>query len=317
MPLPRSDWLTGVRLERLVIILRNVLPDRPGVSLTEARVMLWQKCGGPIEEVDQLIYVLVALNLVSDNQGVFRRSSAGNTVSRNLRRDNYIPLGLQLIRAGCFFDQARKLIESGTTDESGNFVCPRRVGRSLAPQLLGVLSWWPDCETSPAILVPAELFQELSTIWALRAPEPEQPPWVIQRQRIGKRAEIYSVQLERGQAKDPTEIAWVAEDSDYLGWDIEDRSADPVRRVEVKGSRNRDPIFYLSENEMKKAHTHGANYEVHFWGEIDLNREEPIEYAALRAVGYPLVIPNIAAEIASGEWDATAVQWRIQRAGEA
>ena len=127
------------------------------------------------------------------------------------------------------------------------------------------------------------------------------------------RAELYSLQRERSEAHDPSAIAWVAKDSDSLGWDIEDRTATPYRKIEVKGSRQENAVFFLSANEWKQASIHGTNYEVHFWGDIDLQREEPSEYASLRAIGFPIVILNISDKIASGEWTATPIQWRISK----
>ncbi len=134
-----------------------------------------------------------------------------------------------------------------------------------------------------------------------------------ERRRVGNRAELYSVQRERSEAQDASAIAWVAKDSDSFGWDIEDRTATPYRRIEVKGSRGEKPVFFLSENELKQASIYGSKYEVQFWGKIDLQREQSSEYASLRALGFPIVIRNIRDRIASGEWGATPTQWRIAK----
>lgn len=50
------------------------------------------------------------------------------------------------------------------------------------------------------------------------------------------------------------------------------------------------------------------------WAE-DLRREPALEYAALRAAGYPLIIKDFAAQFAAGLWVATATRWRVMRAG--
>ena len=81
----------------------------------------------------------------------------------------------------------------------------------------------------------------------------------------------------------------------------------------MKGSRGEKPVFFLSANEWKQASIHGSNYEVQFWGNIDLQRAEPGEYASLRAIGFPIVLTNISEKVASGEWAATPVQWRIAK----
>ena len=119
--------------------------------------------------------------------------------------------------------------------------------------------------------------------------------------------------VERTRVGDPSRIVWVARDTDSLGWDVEDRSRTPHRRIEVKGRRDAEIIFFLSENECSKAQQLGADYEVHFWGEINLNLEPAVEYAALRAAGYPVVIENLAARLAKGDFVAEPVRWRLRR----
>ncbi|MCE2405118.1 MAG: DUF3883 domain-containing protein [Dehalococcoidia bacterium] len=177
--------------------------------------------------------------------------------------------------------------------------------------MVGLLSRWPKFQSRPKVVGPSSVVNELTAVWALRGPEEGESSWLSHRRRVGNRAELYSFQRERSEAQDPSAIAWVSKDSDRLGWDIEDRTKTPYRRIEVKGSGGESPVFFLSENEWRQASIHGANYEVQFWGNIDLHREEPSEYASLRAVGFPIVVSNICDKIASGEWVATPVQWRI------
>ena len=80
---------------------------------------------------------------------------------------------------------------------------------------------------------------------------------------------MYTVQYERERVGQSS-IFWVARDTDSLGWDVEDRSKTPYRYIEVKGRRDSELVFYLSEREWNKAHELGSNYEVQFWGSIDL-----------------------------------------------
>ena len=54
----------------------------------------------------------------------------------------------------------------------------------------------------------------------------------------------------------------------------------------------------------------GANYEVQFWGGIDLAVDPATEYSVLRANGYPLIITNLSAQLGYN-WQAVAVSWRI------
>lgn len=191
----------------------------------------------------------------------------------------------------------------------------RREAIVRAPQLVSLLEVWKDVEVRPQVVIPFTLVSELETAWALLPPEPEVPEWQRERKAVGNRAELYTVQFERLRAADKTQIRWVARDADDLGWDVEDRSINPIRRIEVKGSRERHEMFFLSENEWKKAKEHGEFYFVHFWGGIDLTREAATEYAVLRSEGYPLVIQNPAKAINDGEWIATSTRWRIRRSG--
>ena len=310
---PTGAWFTGPRLERLALALLAIVGNKPGIAREGATQAIWRKCGGNHEEVRQVLEILAFLNLIRIDSDSIRRVDAGNRVARSFRAGDYRPLGLTIIRAGLFSEQARLLLESGNVDDDGNLVCLPRVATSVAPQLVGLLSRWPEFQSRPRVVIPAGLVNELSALWALRTPEEAEPSWVSQRRRVGKRAELYSFQRERSEAHDSSAIAWVAQDSDSLGWDIEDRTMAPYRRIEVKGSRGENPVFFLSENEWKQASIHGANYEVQFWGNIDLQREEHSEYAALRAIGFPVVLSNIRDKVASGEWAATPAHWRIAK----
>jgi len=196
-------------------------------------------------------------------------------------------------------------------DDGGNLHCPTRFARTGAPQLLGMLESWNEVKFSPEVFIPAQLLDELNSVWALLPPPSDIPKWAAERKEVGNRAEMYTVQFERTRVG-ATSIFWVARDSDSLGWDVEDRSMNPYRCIEVKGRRETEVLFYLSENEWSKAQTLGPNYEVQFWGGIDLMIDPAVEYSKLRASGYPIVITNLAAELRN-TLEAVAVNWRITR----
>lgn len=310
---PADTWFTGPRLEKIAIALLAIGANAPGIAREDAARAIWRKCGGSHEEARKVLEILSFLGLVRIENDSIRRASAGNRVARFLRASDYRPLGTTIIQAGLFSEQARLLLESGSVDSDGNLACLPRIAVLVAPQLIGLLSRWPDFQSRPKVVVPSSVVNELDTVWALRAPQGGGSPTLSQGRRVGKRAELYSFQRERSEAKDPHAIAWVARDSDTLGWDIEDRTATPYRRIEVKGSGGEVLDFLLSENEWKQASIHGPNYEVQFWGNIDLQRDEPSEYASLRASGFPIVIANIRDKVATGEWTASPVQWRIAK----
>jgi hypothetical protein len=116
----------------------------------------------------------------------------------------------------------------------------------------------------------------------------------------------------RSSSGDPTLIAWVARDSDDLGYDIEDRRKAESSFVEVKGSRSTNVVFNITENEWQVARRTGPRYVLHFWGGIDLNRPPLVEFGQLRGAGYPIVVPNLAAELAKAGWSMVATNWRVQ-----
>ncbi len=242
-----------------------------------------------------------------------RRTSTGDRVAKAIRRGDLPALGTPLIRTGAFHDQSRYLIENGSRDGDGNLICELRVARVGAAQLLGILGWWPTFQSRPQVFIPKALADELGAVWALLPPPVEVPAWAAERKAVGDRAEMYTVQAERTSAPSASSIRWVARDADDLGWDVEDHSGAQVRRIEVKGRRDGQVVFYLSENELKKAREFGNAYEIHFWGTIDLSRDPAVEYAALRESGYPLILENPASAIEAGDWIAEPVRWRVRQ----
>jgi hypothetical protein len=109
----------------------------------------------------------------------------------------------------------------------------------------------------------------------------------------------------------PSQIIWVSQDTDALGYDIEDRSGSKLRCIEVKGRRDHDVVFFLSENEWRKAEILRGQYEIHFWGGIDLASDPAIEYAALRVAGYPIIFVDPVMAINS-KLKSSPVKWRLE-----
>ncbi len=308
-----SNWLTAVRLERLCVLISTCPSSQLGSPPQEVIEEVWNDAGGNRDEIFVLVEVLKVCGLVLEIGGMLRRTRDGDRIVRSLRQDDRTTLGTALIRGGLMHDQARHLVESGTPLANGDMSCEHRIIRARAPQLLGLLAWW-NVEVSSTVLIPRALVKELTTVWAMLPPPPETPTWVRERQEVGNRAEMYTVQFERRSATNPSNIVWVARDSSSLGWDVEDRGASPMRQIEVKGSRATDPIFYFSDNEWRKANEHSGTYEVHFWGNIDLGRAPASEYETLLSAGYPLIIRNIVDEVEAGRWLAFATQWRVSLA---
>ncbi|WP_195167530.1 protein NO VEIN domain-containing protein [Mycobacteroides abscessus] len=283
----------------------------------ETRLRLWRSCGGPIEEIDQLVDVLVGAELVVLERSSFRLTKTGQNVVTRRKSQGILPLGHSLLRAGYFHDQARTLLDSGVIDSDGNFSCPTRLVRRSCPQLLGILQLWPNVRVQSTIAVPSGLVKELWTVWALLPPpsagDSEQDAI---RKSIGNRGELYSYQYERLRASDESSIVWVARDDQNLGYDIEDRATTPRRRIEVKASGGRDVAFLLSDNEWRRAHENPASYEIQFWGGVDLHRDAADEYTQLRADGYPLSLTDLPRLVSKNVFSAQPTKWRVTQIGE-
>jgi hypothetical protein len=309
----RSEWLTGIRIRRLAEILVRTPSIPAGIGRRETYRHLWKRCGGPLGETPILVSVLSGLKLLREDRESFKRTPAGDKLAKTLRQRDDSALTLTLIRSGHFFDQARLLLETGKID-GGVLRCPIRTARVVAPQLVAIVEGWTGVSTYPDLVIPNAILQELNSVWALLPPEPEIPKWAAERKAVGNRAEMYTVQLERTRVS-PSKILWVARDSDSLGFDVEDTSVSPTRCIEVKGRRDNDVVFYLSEREWEKAQELGDRYEVHFWGEIDLATEPAVEYALLRNNGYPVVFKNPATLIGM-TLVSVPVKWRVTFSGQ-
>lgn len=306
-----GDWLTAVRVARLPLALRAVRGHRPpGVPAARASQVVWGSCGGPVDEISQLISVLAKTGLVLTGRTI-RLSPRGRRIATQDHQHGGALLAQALIHAGLFSGQARKLVELSSIDAgTGAMTCPRQLAVQAAPQLVGLLRRLPGVSLGAQLYVPRELERELSGVWALL---PERPDVIEDdRKAIGDRGELYSYLLERERASDPTDVLWVARDDESLGYDIADRSRNPIRRIEAKASSSTPPRFILSENEWKVAHAHSKEYEIHFWGGIRLNEDPREEYERLRAVGFPTVYRDLPQLIASGVLTATPTHYRVE-----
>jgi hypothetical protein len=130
---------------------------------------------------------------------------------------------------------------------------------------------------------------------------------------IGLRGELYTYQFERERAADPTKIVWPAREDDTLGYDISDLDASPRRLIEVKASGSEDLRFYLSRHELYVAEQKRNQYEVQFWGGVDLSRSKPVEYRLLREKGFPISISDVYGEIQVGRLTAEAANFVVTR----
>lgn len=309
-----SSWLTAGRVRRLLVVLSAVPARAPGLPIAEARLRMWRSCGGPIDEVPQLLDLLVGADLLSADRGHYRPTPAGQRAVSRARTEGLRPVATALLRAGYLHDQVRILLELLVLADDGSLIGSPRQARNACPQLIGILAQWPGVVGRDALRIPGALVDELQAVWALLPPTTaDDREGDAIRKSIGNRGELYSYQMLRLEADVGANIVWVARDDETLGYDIEDRSLDPHRRIEVKASGETTTRFLVSENEWRKAHEDPDRYEVHFWGGIDLAMNPADEFRRLRDWGYPIVLVNLPELVARGDLDAVPVKWRISQ----
>src|SRR5260370_3633651 len=185
------DWLTGLRVERLGTALCEIPSGNSPIPTKQAARRLWQRCGGPLEEINKVVEFVSKLNLVSTSRDRMRRTAAGDRVARAIRKGNPREFALTLIRSGFFYRQARTLIESGKVNDGGELVCPAKVARIGAPQLIGVLQFWDEVRILPTVTIPPGLVAEMNAVWALLPPKTEIPKWAADRKPDDDTAEMY------------------------------------------------------------------------------------------------------------------------------
>lgn len=304
-----GDWLTAARVARLPVVLRTVRAHPPpGVSADRGVPSIWKVCGGPLDDVPDLLETLIGAGLIVAREGHLRISQAGRLIATQDHQRGGTLLAHALIRAGYFADQARRLGELGQLDpQSGDFRCRRAVAVSTAPQLVGILRTFPTVSFTDWLVLPASLAAELADVWTLPAAEAVADP----RNAVGWRGELYSYRFEQANAADPGQVHWVAQDDDALGYDIEDLNYQPRRRIEVKASTGAVPRFILSLNEWVVAHRDPATYEIQFWGGIDLAQAPRNEYARLRRSHFPIIYRNLPVLLAAGQLIATPAQYLV------
>ncbi|MCH7698581.1 MAG: DUF3883 domain-containing protein [Chloroflexi bacterium] len=308
-----AEWLTRARLRKAATALVVLAQKSERWQEPEARRSIRRKAGGSLDEIVEVVSLLVETQLADIKGQSVALTKAGRNLAGSCAKGDMKPMGLTLIRGGYFHHQARRLLESGSINNNQELIVSKAYGRREAPQLVGILEWWTEVEVAPEILVPAFLVEELASIKALLPEEASPQDYLVERKTIGERAELYSYSLERSLTANPSAIAWVSRISDAFGYDIEDTSTKPVRRIEVKGHRGSETVFYLSAHEWKKALEFGKEYELQFWGDINLEVDTEVEYAAPRAANYPRSIVDLASELKKDGWKMTPTNYKVTR----
>ncbi len=309
-----DSWLTAVRLRRLPEALAAIRSHPPpGVPEQRVKRVVWNRCDGPLDDVQRLVDVLIGAGLLEQRGSLARLSTRGRRIATQDHQHGGRLLARSLIEAGYFRNQARRLLAFGELSVGGDLVCRRASAVDGAAQLTGVLRLWSEVTLGSHLRVPADLVRELLATWSLQ-PIPRSPNEEIRRE-VGDRAEAYSFRWEQDNAADPSRVQWVALDDDSLGYDIRNTGSSPERCIEVKGSQGTNTRFFLSRNEWNVGHERGDAYEIHFWGGISLTRPRLEEYRTLRRAGYPLVFRNLGKAFDSGDLLAAPSQYLVTAAG--
>ena len=304
----RSDWFTASRVRRLQSVLEELHARAPGFAQANATQVLWPACGGPRNEIADLLDVLTRSGLAQlQAKRVYRTRQGERIVQMNADRSRQ-ELAMLLIRRGWLHDQIRQFLTVATRDAT-TLVCNTKLAREVSPQLVGILQIWPSLVSEVRVVVNGELLVEIDSPWSLI------PSVTLAaedaRMTIGKRGEAYSFQFLRHNASRPEDVLWVAADDETLGHDIEDRSSGRLERVEIKASVGTPVRFHLSPNEYRQAHEHGSEYIVHFWGGINLHLDPAKEFKQLRDKGYPRVFPDLAGHLSEGRLIGEPCDWLV------
>ena len=305
-----DSWLTAVRLRRLPEALAAIRTHPPpGVPEQRVKRVVWNRCDGPLDDVQPLFDVLLGTGLLERRGSLAHLTTHGRRVATQDHQHGGRLLARSLIDAGYFRNQARRLLAFGEFSGGGDLVCRRASAVNVAAQLTGVLRLWREVTLDSHLRVPADLVRTLLATWSLQ-PIPRSPNDEIRRE-VGDRAEAYSFRWEQENAEDPSRVQWVALDDDSLGYDIRNAGSTPERCIEVKGSQRSDARFFLSSNEWNVGHELGDAYEIHFWGGISLTRPRLEECGTLRRAGYPLVFRDLGKAIDSGDLLASPSQYLV------
>ncbi|WP_204045107.1 DUF3883 domain-containing protein [Acrocarpospora phusangensis] len=217
---------------------------------------------------------------------------------------------MAVLRSGLIADQIQYLL-SVSRYENGALYFGVPEARRGSAQLLGLVSWLPEYATGSPAHVYGQLCEELTSAWNLRSAA------VVsvgdERQRVGERAELYSLQLQRqNYLSIGAQIAWVSQEAPNLGYDIEIRSPRPIKCIEVKGSRAPSLSFILSDNEWQAALRLQDVYEINFWGDVRLDESAPQGYARLTGLGFPIVIENPATVLTRSPYVIQPQGWKVR-----
>ena len=313
-----SSAFTETFVEQIYVTLTVVPSAQQGRATTDGLVQILQsRITGGRRAARRVIDCLVVLGLVAETSGTYSRTSVGDRVRRVARSEGSAAIALALIRSGHMADQIRELRSVLKLTPNG-YECLQSEARGHAPQLLGLLARLAGVAIGATISIGSIPGLELDSIWNELAPSARLDWLDIDKRRkaVGERAELYSMQFETNASLGARDrILWVSRDDDSLGYDIE--VAEERRRcIEVKGTSGREVQFFVTSNEYDVASRYGDDYEIQFWGMIDLRTDPPQDYERLRGAGYPVRVRNPVQVLHQEPWRIAPDRYRVTVIGD-
>jgi len=308
-------WAFTESFVQQLLALISIVPSQEsgGIPIERSFAFFQPFVPGSRRSIGQTIECLEVLGLVSVTDGNIARTRYGNTIRRGLRSSQTSePLVRAIIHSGLMADQIRAL-RTVLMPSTNLYTCSRYQARVLAPQLLGLLARLPDVVITGEVRIGSATSRDIDSLWSELLPS-SRIGWTDgdrRRKAIGDRAESYSIEYERSvQIGAQKYIIWVSRDDDSLGYDI-DVVRPSTRHIEVKGSTGRDVIFFLTAREWDVANRDRHNYEIQFWGTINLANDPRADYERLRIAGYPIHIYDPFVELRNDPWTMAPDRYRV------
>jgi len=268
-----------------------------------------RRAGCPAALSETLVRMLIEARLleVVSPSGPVTLTDSARLAAEGLGRQDWSTYAASLLELPWLRDQLHASLSAVDVDAGISLIDRERIAPRW-PTLWAVLGWLPNAPGRPnTARLPSNWLDRLHFA-PVRA---ELPDWVQVNIDVGNRAERYSLHLERSRTA-PSEVLWVATESDRYGYDIEVReAADSVMAIEVKGSASSRRQFQLTAHEMDVATRFQGHYVVHFWGEIDLGSDMVDEYVRLRSLGYPIEYRDPAALVEAGVLSIQPSTWQV------
>jgi hypothetical protein len=210
----------------------------------------------------QTLAELTALGLLDyDHTDRWNLSAVGEHIIAEQSSANWRPLTTQVMSAGGLEDEVLAFMgEASQADGCATLAVEQ--ARTVCPTLARVVGWVPEWRNEDKLLVvPLEALEAAMKAAALEIAA-GRPAWVEEREEVGRRAEAYSLRHER-EAHGIVGVLYVSRDEgDGFGYDLENRTVEPPRLIECKGSRADTLSFYISANELQQAGEQADSYEM-------------------------------------------------------